>query len=147
MSMRNFKIGWGWKVRREARGQKGHVRPTIIIKGVAVAQHGLWRHTNRNLHTNERVKRSIFFSFRRGNYEQSIARRCLDGAVVWCPCFFMVLFWVITSVVVWWGWLWSMEVLRWKSNTVWWRLVTMTRAAGTKSLVCDDWVPKNSITP
>jgi hypothetical protein len=56
--MRNFKIGRGWKVRRKARGQKGHVHPTTIIKGVAVAQHGLWRHTNRSLHTNERVKRS-----------------------------------------------------------------------------------------
>ncbi len=88
-----------------------------------------------------------FYSLRRGNDEQSIARHCLDGAVVWCPCFFMVLFRVITAVVVWWGWLWSMEVLRWKSNTVWWRLVTMTHAAGTKSLICDDWVPKNNITP
>ncbi len=73
------------------------------------------------------------YCLRRGNDEQSIARHCLDGAVVWCPCFFMVLFWVITAVVVWWGWLWSMEVLRWKSNTVWWRLVTMTCAAGKKS--------------
>jgi hypothetical protein len=60
MSMRNFKIGRGWKVRRKSRVQQGHVHPTTIIKGVAVAQHGLWRHTNRNLHTNERVKRSNF---------------------------------------------------------------------------------------
>jgi hypothetical protein len=35
-------------------------RPTTIIKGVAVAQHGLWQHTNRNLHTNEQVNRSNF---------------------------------------------------------------------------------------
>ncbi len=28
-----------------------------------------------------------FYSLRRGNDEQSIARHCLDGAVVWCPCF------------------------------------------------------------
>ncbi len=54
--MRHFKIGWGWKV----RGQRGHVRPTIIVVVVAVAQHGLWQHTNRNRHTNERVKRSNF---------------------------------------------------------------------------------------
>jgi hypothetical protein len=60
MSMRNFKIGRGWKVRRKARGQKGHVHPTTIIKEVAVAQHGLWQHTNHNLHTGERVKRSNF---------------------------------------------------------------------------------------
>jgi hypothetical protein len=60
MSIRNFKIRQGWRVRREVRGQKGQVRPTTIIKGVAVAQHGLRRHTNRNLHTNEGVKRSIF---------------------------------------------------------------------------------------
>ncbi len=60
MSTRNFKIGWGWKVRWKVRGQKGFVRPTTTIKGVAVAQHGLWQHTNRNLHTNERVKRSNF---------------------------------------------------------------------------------------
>ena len=58
--MRNFKIGRGWKVRRKARGQKGHVRPTTIIKGVTIAQHDLWRHTNRNLHTNEWVKRLNF---------------------------------------------------------------------------------------
>ncbi len=54
--MRHFKIGWGWKV----RGQRGHVRPTTIVVVVAVAWHGLWRHTNRNLHTNERVNRSNF---------------------------------------------------------------------------------------
>ncbi len=28
------------------------------------------------------------YSLRRGNDEQSIAPRCLDGAVVWCPCFY-----------------------------------------------------------
>ncbi len=51
--MRHFKIGRGQKV----RGQKGHVRPTTIVVVVAVARHGLWRHTNLNLHTNEQVKR------------------------------------------------------------------------------------------
>jgi hypothetical protein len=54
--MRHFKIGRGQKV----RGQRGHVRPTTIIVVVTVAQHGLWGHTNLNLHTHERVKRSNF---------------------------------------------------------------------------------------
>ena len=56
MSMRHFKIGRGQKV----RGQRGHVRPTTIVVVVAVARHGLWQHTNRTLHTNERVKRLNF---------------------------------------------------------------------------------------
>jgi hypothetical protein len=78
--MRHFKIGQGRKV----RGQKGHVYPTTIVVVVAVARHGLWRHTNRNLHTNERVKiqKIEFYSLCRGNDEQSIAWHCLDGAVV-----------------------------------------------------------------
>jgi hypothetical protein len=42
------------------RGQRGHVHPTTIVVVVAVAQHGLWQHTNLNLNTNERVKRSNF---------------------------------------------------------------------------------------
>ena len=54
--MRHFKIGRGRKVRR----QRGQVRPTTIVVVVAVARHGLWQHTNHNLHTNERVKRSNF---------------------------------------------------------------------------------------
>ncbi len=143
--MRNFKIGRGWKVRRKARGQKGHVHPTTIIKGVTVNWHGLCQYTNLDLHTNEQVKRSNFVVCAEG-----IMSNQLHGIVLMVLLFdvlvFMVLFWVITAVVVWWGWLWSMEVLHWKSNTVWWRLLTMTRAAGTKSLICDDWVPKNSIT-
>jgi hypothetical protein len=56
MSMRHFKIGRGRKV----RGQRGHVCPTTIVVVVAVTQHGLWRHTNLNLHTNEWVKRLNF---------------------------------------------------------------------------------------
>ncbi len=54
--MRHFKIGQGRKV----RGQRGHVHSTTIVVVVAVSQHGLWRHTNRNLHTNEWFKRSNF---------------------------------------------------------------------------------------
>jgi hypothetical protein len=54
--MRHFKIGRGWKV----RGQIGHVRPTTIVVVVAVTRHGLWRHTNLNLHTNKQVRRSNF---------------------------------------------------------------------------------------
>ncbi len=56
MSMRHFKIGRGQKV----RGQRGHVCPTTIVVKVAVTRYGLWQHTNRNLHTNEWVKRLDF---------------------------------------------------------------------------------------
>ncbi len=39
---------------------EGAICPTTIVVVVAVAWHGLWWHTNHNLHNNERNKRSNF---------------------------------------------------------------------------------------
>ncbi len=41
-----------------------------------------------------------FYSLRRGNDEQSVARHCLDGAFVWCPCF---LWFSLESSWRWWS--------------------------------------------
>jgi hypothetical protein len=94
--MRHFKIGWGRKV----RGQRGHVCATTIVVVVAVARHGLWGHTNRNLHTNERVKSSNFIVCAEGMMSNQLHGVVLMVLLFDVLVFIMVLFRVIMAVVV-----------------------------------------------
>ncbi len=93
--MRHFKIGQGWKV----RGQQGHVRPTTIVVVVVVAQHGLWWHTNRNLHTNKRVKRSNFIVCTEGMMSNQ-----LHGIVLMVLLFDVLVFLWFSLESSWWWW-------------------------------------------
>ncbi len=95
MSMRHFKIGRGQKV----RGQREHVHSTTIVDVVAVARHGLWRHTNHNLYTNERVKRSNFIACAEGMMSNQLHSVVLL-VLLFDVLVFMVLFRIITAVVV-----------------------------------------------
>ncbi len=116
--MRHFKIGWGQKV----RGQRGHVCPTTIIVVVADAWHGLWRHTNRNLHTNERVKRSNFIVCAEGMMNNQ-----LHGIVLMVLLFDVLVF------------LW----FSWESSRWWWSDGAgcgLRRSYVGQVLLCgDDW--------
>jgi hypothetical protein len=61
------------------------------MKGATVAQHGLWQHTNRKLHTNEQVKRSNFIVCAEGMMSNQLHGIVLM-VLLFDVFFFMVLF-------------------------------------------------------